>query len=65
MLSIEPSLLYLIGEPEDPAVVWEKLANQFQKRKWDKKMQLRRKLFSLGLKDTESVQGKISVTALI
>jgi len=32
LLSIEPSLLYLIGEPEDPTVVWEKLMNQFQKK---------------------------------
>ena len=32
MLSIEPSLLYLIGDPEDPIVVWKKLADQFQKK---------------------------------
>jgi hypothetical protein len=31
VLSIDPSLLYLIGEPEDPIVVWRKLNNQFQK----------------------------------
>ena len=51
LLSIEPSLLYLIGEPEDPAVVWENLANQFQKRTWANKLELRRKLFSWRLKD--------------
>lgn len=32
VLSINPSLLYLLGEPEDPAVVWKKLEQQFQKK---------------------------------
>ena len=32
VLTLEPSLLYLIGEPEDPVVVWKKLSDQFQKR---------------------------------
>ena len=59
VLSIEPSLLYLIGEPEDPDVVWEKLANQFQKSTWANKLELRRKHFSLCLKDGESVQKHI------
>ena len=31
VLSVEPSLLYLIGDPEDPIIVWQKLADQFQK----------------------------------
>lgn len=29
VLSVDPSLLYLLGDSQDPAVVWEKLANQF------------------------------------
>jgi len=32
VLSVEPSLLYLIGEPEDPVAIWDKLRNQFQKK---------------------------------
>jgi len=40
VLSIEPSLLYLIGYPEDPDVVWQKLANQFQKNTWANKLEL-------------------------
>ena len=32
VLSMEPSLLYLIGDPKDPVVVWEQLKDQFQKR---------------------------------
>ena len=41
VLSIEPSLLYLIGDPENPVAVWEKLANQFQKKTWANKLELR------------------------
>ena len=32
VLSVEPSLLYLIGDPDYPAVAWKKLADQFQKK---------------------------------
>ena len=28
ILAVEPSLLYLIGDPEDPVVVWKKLQDQ-------------------------------------
>ena len=35
VLSIEPSLFYLIGEPEDPVVVWRKLRDHFQKKIWE------------------------------
>ena len=34
VLSVEPSLLYLLGEPDDPVVVWKKLLDQFQKKTW-------------------------------
>jgi hypothetical protein len=33
VLSVEPSLLYLLGEPEDPVTIWKKLSDQFQKGK--------------------------------
>ena len=33
VLSVDPSLLYLIVEPEDPVAVWKRLADQFLKRK--------------------------------
>ena len=59
VLSVEPSLLYLVGDPEDPAAVWGKLANQFQKRTWANKLELRCNLFSLRLKNGESVQEHI------
>ena len=32
VLAVEPSLLYLLGEPEDPKVVWDTLQGQFQRK---------------------------------
>lgn len=60
VLSIEPSLLYLLGaNPEDPVVVWKKLRDHFQKKTWANKLEFRRKLYALRLKDGESVQEHI------
>ena len=59
VLSIEPSLLYLIGEPKNPITVWKKLGDHFQKKTWANKLELRRKLHSLRLKEGESVQEHI------
>ena len=56
VLSVDPSLFYLIGDPEDPVAVWKKLEDQFQKKSWATKLELRCKLHSLRLKDGESVQ---------
>ena len=56
VLAVEPSLLYLIGNPENPVVVWKKLQDQFQKKTWANKLALRRKLHSLQLRDGDSVQ---------
>ncbi len=55
-LSVHPSMLYLIGtDPEDPVAVWKKLMQQFQKAN---KLELRRKLYSLKLREDESVQAR-------
>ena len=59
VLSIEPSLLYLLDEPEDPVAVWKKLLDQFQKKTWANKLGLRRRLYSLKLKEGDSVQEHI------
>ena len=59
VLSVQPSLLYLIGDPEDPIIVWQKLADQFQKKTWANKLELRRKLYSLRLKGGDCVQEHI------
>ena len=59
VLSVQSSLLYLLGEPEDPVVVWKKLSDQFQKKTWANKLGLRRRLYSLRLKERDSVQEHI------
>ena len=48
VLSLSPSLLYLVGSnPSDPAVVWTTLENHFQKSSWANQFALRKKLYSL------------------
>ena len=59
VLVVEPTLLYLLGDPEDPVAVWQKLQNQFQKKTWANKLALRRRLHSLQLKDGKSVQDHV------
>ena len=59
VLSVEPSLLYLLGDPQDPAIVWKNLADQFQKKTWANKLALRRKLYALKLKENGNVQQHI------
>ena len=59
VLSVEPSLLYLVANPEEPIIVWQKLANQFEKKTWADKLDLRRRLHSLRLKDGDSAQTHI------
>ena len=56
VLSVDPSLLYIIGDPTEPTVVWRQLSAQFQKKTWANKLALRRRLHSLRLKEGESVQ---------
>ena len=50
VLAVDPSLLYLLGDPEDPKQVWTKLEEQFQRKTWANKLQLRRKLYAMKLK---------------
>ena len=59
VLAVETSLLYLLGDPQDPVEVWNKLCDQFQAKTWANKLSLRRKLYSLKLKENESVQDHI------
>ena len=49
VLLIEPSLLYLLGDPSDPVVVWKTLSNQFRRKTWANKLVLRHKLHSMKL----------------
>ena len=59
VLSVDPSLLYLLGDPEDPVAVWRKLSDQFQKKTWANKLSLRRRLNNLRLKDGDSMSNHI------
>lgn len=60
VLAVEPSLLYLVGaDPTDPGKVWKTLADQFQRKTWANKLELKRKLFSMRLNEGESVQEHI------
>ena len=45
VLSVETSLLYIIGDPKDPVAVWKKLEDQFQKKTRANKLEMRRKLY--------------------
>ena len=58
-LSVDLTLLYLLGDPEDPVTVWKKLSDQFQKKTWANKLELRKRLYSLRLKEGGSVQEHI------
>ena len=58
VLSVDPSLLYLIGDPVDPTIVWKKLADQFQKT-WANKLTLRKRQFSLKLREGNPDQSHI------
>ena len=59
VLSVDTSLLYLLGDPEDPVIVWNKLADQFQKKTWANKLSLRRRLNNLQLKEGNSISSHI------
>ena len=56
VLAVDTSLLYLVGDPVDPAAVWGKLSGQFQKRTWANKLSLRKKLFTMKLRDSGSMR---------
>ena len=59
VLLTDSSLLYLLGNPDNPVAVWRKLEEQFQKKSWVNRLNLRCKLHSLRLKDAESVQDHV------
>ena len=44
VLSVDPSLLYLLEDPTDPSVVWTKLSNIFQNKSWANKLSLKKRL---------------------
>ena len=59
VLAVDPALLYLLGDPQDPVDVWKKLADQFQARTWANKLALRCKLHRLRLDESRPMQEHI------
>ena len=56
VLAVQPELLYLLGDPVDPAAVWKKLEDTFQRKTWSNKLKLRRKLYSMKLENGGNLQ---------
>ena len=65
VLAVDLSLLYLLGDLKDPRAVWQKLEEQFQHKTWSNKLQLRRKLYALKLKEGEPVNAHIKAMSKI
>lgn len=61
VLSLDTSILYLIGDPSDPKTVWDLLEKQYQKKSWVNKLELRRKLYSLRLNEGDSANDHIKI----
>ena len=49
VMSVSPNLLYLIGDPENPKTVFDKLCDVFQKKTWANRLRLRKRLYSMQL----------------
>uniref|UniRef100_A0A1X7VJZ4 Uncharacterized protein n=1 Tax=Amphimedon queenslandica TaxID=400682 RepID=A0A1X7VJZ4_AMPQE len=60
VLSLDPSLLYLIGDPTDPAVAWDKLYFYICRKTWANRLTLRRRLHSLKLKEGQSAHNHVT-----
>lgn len=58
-LSIDPTLLYLLDGIDDPGAAWKKLHDQYCKKTWANKLELRKKLHALRLNEGGSVQDHI------
>ena len=65
VLAVDPSLLYLLGDLEDPKVVWKKLEEQLQPKTWSNKLHLRCKLYALKLKEGGTVNEHIKTMSEI
>ena len=59
VLAIDPKLLYIIGNPDNPSEVWNKLENVFQQKSFANKLRLKRKLYNLKLSSGDSLQNHL------
>ena len=59
VLSVEPKLLYLLGDPTEPTDTWKKLEDTFQKKSWSNKFRLKKNLYGMRLQDGGNLQNHI------
>ncbi len=60
VLLVDMTFLYLFGDnPENLVEVWRKLQDQFQCKTWDNKLFSRQKLYSLKLREMDSIRDHI------
>ena len=56
VLAIDPKFLYIVGDPSDPKVVWDKLGNTFQRKTWANKLRLRKRLYNMKFSPNDNLQ---------
>ena len=56
VLAVDPKLLYLIGDPESPIDVWNRLQDVYHKKTWANKLRLRKRLYGMKLQNGGNVQ---------
>lgn len=61
VLAIQPSLLYLVGDPKDPVVVWKKLQDTYQKKSWTNVLDLKRKLYNMKMQRNDNLQSHLKI----
>ena len=59
VLAVDPKLLYIVGDPEDPLVVWNKLKDTFQRKSWANKLRLRRKLYGMKFSSSQEMSAHL------
>ena len=59
VLNVEPKLLYFLGDPVDPVIVWKKLQDTFVAKTWANKLRIKRRLYNMQLKDGDCLQSHL------
>jgi len=61
VLTLDPELIYLIGDAEDPIKVWKELENTYQKKSVANKFSLRKKLINTKFQTGTSLQNHAKI----
>ena len=59
VLAVDPKLLYLLGDPDCPVLVWKRLQDTYQKKTWANKLSLKKKLYRQQLAEGGDLQGHL------